>query len=134
MEIHGLAPRATKGRNHSEEAGGRGLKLANTKGRERCDQSLPEKSRTKVKKFDWRTAQKGQFFQKTRRKHRKRASNVRTLGTRLGPTKSCVIDVSTSQIDELDAQFVEEQWDRVVWQQKIQIPIAKIAGNQTQNK
>ena len=62
------------------------------------------------------------------------ASNVKTLGTRLGPTKSCVIDVSTGQIDESNAGSVRDQWDRVAWQQKTRIHIAKIVGNQTQNK
>ena len=45
------------------------------------------KRRTKVKKFDWRTAQKGQFLQKTRRKHRKRGKQRENLRYQAGTYK-----------------------------------------------
>ena len=92
------------------------------------------KSTTKVQELDWRIAQKGPFFQKTRRKHRKGCKQRENSRPQDGTYKNCVIGVSTGQIDGSNAGSARDQWDRVAWQQTNRTHIAKIAGNQTRNK
>ena len=72
-----------RGRRKMTQAGGH-------KKKRKVRSKFARKSRTKVQKFDWRTAQKGQFFQKTRRKHRKRCKQRENFKLQAGTYKKTV--------------------------------------------